>query len=94
MVESHINACLYGVLPKVKRTASKFCTRLILYAPKRVLAPNLTVLQEVRDIPIPESIIEKGEPLCSILTMSRTRSSSLQKAEKLAKTIYNRLRPA
>lgn len=94
MVESHINACLYDVLPKVKRTASNFCTRLILYAPKRVLVPNLTVLQEVRDVPLPESIIEEGEPLCSILTMGRTRNSSFQKAEKLAKTIYNRLRPA
>ncbi|MGQ9506838.1 MAG: ATP-grasp domain-containing protein [Candidatus Bathycorpusculaceae bacterium] len=94
MVESHINACLHNVLPKVKDAASNFCTRLILYAPKRVLVPNLTVLQEVRDIPLPESIIERGEPLCSILTMGRTRNSSLRKAEKLAKTIYDRLREA
>lgn len=94
MVESHVNACLYGVLPQVKSSASNFCTRLILYAPKRVLVPNLKVFQEARDIPIPESIIEEGEPLCSISAMGRSRGSSFQKAEKLAKSVYNMLCPA
>jgi methenyltetrahydromethanopterin cyclohydrolase len=94
MVESHINACLYGVLPQVKTTASNFCTRLILYAPKRVLVPNLTVFQEARDIPLAESIIEKGEPLCSVLAEGKSRDSSFRKAEKLAKLIYGKLHPA
>jgi predicted ATP-grasp superfamily ATP-dependent carboligase len=94
MVESHINACLYGVLPQVKTTASNFCTRLILYAPKRVLVPNLTVFQEARDIPLAESIIEKGEPLCSVLVEGKSRGSSFRKAEKLAKLIYGKLHPA
>ncbi|MEM2972127.1 MAG: ATP-grasp domain-containing protein [Candidatus Bathyarchaeia archaeon] len=94
MVEAHINACLHGVSPHVMDVASVFCTRLILYAPKRVSVPNLTVFQEARDIPVPESIIEEGEPLCSIVAIGKTRDSSIQKAEGVAKSVYDRLCPA
>lgn len=88
LVESHINACLYGSLPKIKKKKPTFCTRLILYAPKRVIAPNLTGFREVRDIPLPGIIIEKGEPLCSIITEGKNRKLSFQKAKKMAKSIY------
>jgi len=94
LVESHIKACLDGSLPNISRKKSIFCTRLILYSPKRVKVPNLTRYLEVRDIPLPESIIEKGEPLCSILTMGKSRDSSFRKAEKLVRLIYSMLSPA
>jgi len=88
LVESHINACLYGSLPKIKEKKPTFCTRLILYAPKRGIAPNLTGFREVRDVPLPGIIIEKGEPLCSIITEGKNRKISFQKAKKIAKSIY------
>ena len=88
LVESHINACLYGSLPKIKEKKPTFCTRLILYALKRVIAPNLTGFREVRDVPLPGIIIEKGEPLCSIITEGKNRKISFQKAKKIAKSIY------
>jgi predicted ATP-grasp superfamily ATP-dependent carboligase len=93
LVESHMRACLYGELPTV-RSPSKFCTRLILYAPKRVFAPDLAALQDAVDIPLPNSIIEEGEPLCSILAGGKSRNSSFRKAESLARRIYGRLREA
>ncbi|MGQ9641733.1 MAG: ATP-grasp domain-containing protein [Candidatus Bathycorpusculaceae bacterium] len=93
LVDAHIKACLYGEMPTIKKS-SKFCTRLILYAPKRVIVPDLTVLQEVWDIPLPNSIIEEGEPLCSVLTEGKSRDASLRKAEEKAKLVYARLRPA
>jgi len=94
LVKSHINACLNGSLPTIKEKTSTFCTRLILYSPKRIIAPDLTALREVRDIPFPESIIEKGEPLCSVITEGRSRDSSFREGRKLAKSIYNVLHPA
>lgn len=94
LVESHINACLHGSLPNIKEKTSTFCTRLILYTPRRIIAPDLTAFREVRDIPLPESIIEKGEPLCSIITEGKNRDFSFQNARKLAKSIYNMLHPA
>jgi predicted ATP-grasp superfamily ATP-dependent carboligase len=92
MVEAHVEACLYGEMPTIRK-ASKFCTRLILYAPKRVIASDLTVFEDVWDIPLPNSLIEEGEPLCSVLTEGKSRDASLQKAEEKAKSIYCRLRP-
>jgi predicted ATP-grasp superfamily ATP-dependent carboligase len=94
LVKSHIDACVNDFLPTIKRKTSTFCTRLILYAPNRVIVPDLTVFQEVRDIPFPEIIIEKGEPLCSIITEENDRILSFQKAKKLAKSIYGMLHPA
>jgi len=93
LVESHINACLHGSLPTIKEKTSTFCTRLILYSPKRVLAPGVTLFHEVRDVPLPESIIEKGEPLCSIIAEGKNRNFSFQKARKLAESVYNMLDP-
>lgn len=94
LVESHINACLHGSLPTIKEKTSTFCTRLILYSPKRIITPDLTPFWEVRDVPLPESVIEKGEPLCSIITEEKNRNFAFQKARKLAESVYNMLNPA
>jgi predicted ATP-grasp superfamily ATP-dependent carboligase len=94
LVKSHINACLHGFLPTIKKKASTFCTRLVLHAPERVIAPDVTVFREARDVPLPGIIIEKGEPLCSIITEGKNRKLSFQKAKKMAKSIYATLHPA
>ncbi len=94
LVKLHINACLHGSLPTIKEKTSTFCTRLILYAPKRVVAPDLTIFREVRDIPLPSTVIEKDEPLCSIIAAENSRLPSLQKAKRTARRIYEMLRPA
>ena len=94
LVKSHIDACLHNSLPTIKEKTSTFCTRLILYTPERIVTPDLTVFQEVRDIPLPGAIIEKGEPLCSIITDGKNRKLSFQKAKKLAESIYSILHPA
>lgn len=94
VVESHVNACLHGSLPTIKERTSTFCTRLILYSPKRIIAPDLVAFREVRDVPLPECIIEKGEPICSIITEGKNRNFSFQKARKLVKSIYNMVHSA
>jgi predicted ATP-grasp superfamily ATP-dependent carboligase len=93
LVNAHVKACLCDELP-VTRPSSKFCTRLILYAPNRVITPDLTTLRGIWNIPPPHSIIEKGEPLCSVLTEGENREASLHKAESIAKVIYSKLQSA
>lgn len=93
LVRAHINACIHGSLPTLQKKNLIFSTRLILFAPKPVIVPDLTIFKEVKDIPFPKTIIEKGEPLCSIVTERSSRDNSLQKAKKLAKVIYGRLSP-
>jgi predicted ATP-grasp superfamily ATP-dependent carboligase len=91
MVEAHMKACLQGILPIIAKKTAAFCTRLILFAPQRLVAPDLSVLEEVRDIPIPEVIIEKGEPVCSIVVDEAKREVSLRKAMTTVKQIRKSL---
>lgn len=94
LVKSHIDACLHDSLPILKEKTSNFCTRLVLYAPERIVAPDLTVFPEVRDVPLSGAIIEKREPLCSIITAGKNRKLSFQKGKKLAQSIYGMAHPA
>jgi predicted ATP-grasp superfamily ATP-dependent carboligase len=93
MVEAHMKACLQGILPIIAEKTAVFCTRLVLFAPQRLVAPDLSVLEEVRDIPIPEVIIEKGEPVCSIVVNEAKREFSLRKAMTTVKQIRKSLQP-
>jgi len=91
IVEAHVNACIKGILPTTLKKTSVFCVRLILFAPERSIVPDLSTFEEVRDIPLPGVIIEKGEPVCSIIIEEKTRSSALKKARTTAKLIYGKL---
>jgi predicted ATP-grasp superfamily ATP-dependent carboligase len=93
MVEAHMKACLQEKLPTIAKKTAVFCTRLILFAPQRSIIPDLSVFEEVTDIPIPEVIIEKGEPVCSIMIEGADRNSSLRKARIIAESICKSLQP-
>lgn len=94
LVKEHINACIHNSLPIIEERSSNFCTRLILYTPARVIAPDLTYFRGVRDIPLLSTIIEKGEPLCSVIAVGNSRRVSLRKAKRTAQKIYTMLCPA
>jgi len=91
MVEAHVKACTNGLLPRIPSTIPKFCTRLILFALHRSVVPDLSRYAEVRDIPLPGVIIEKGEPVCSIIAVGKDRDSSLAKARNVAERITSSL---
>lgn len=93
MVEAHTKTCLQRKLPTIVKKTAVFCTRLVLFAPQRSVVPDLSVFEEVRDIPIPEVIIEKGEPVCSIVTEGADRNSSLGKARTISEPILESLQP-
>ncbi len=94
LVEAHVNACLYNFLPNTREKIANVCARLILYAPERVLVPDLTIFTQIRNIPLPECIIDKGEPLCSVVVEGKTRAQVLYEAKEIAKKIYSMLRSA
>ena len=90
IVRTHMKACFEVSLPKFVNKPSVFCARLILLAQKRLIAPALTNFDQVRDVPMPGAIIEKGEPICSIIIEEETRNFALEKAGILAKLIRER----
>ena len=89
LVEMHIAACLQKKLPKKIAHSSRYSTRLILYTPNQIIAPNLVSEPYLTDIPFPGSIIEKGEPFCSIFTEGETRNQSYSKAKEIANNVFN-----
>ncbi len=93
MAEAHMRTFIQGRLPSIAKRTAGFCTRLILFAPQRSVVPDLSVLEEVRDIPMPEVVIEKGEPVCSVVTEGADRNSSLRKARIISGSIYKSLKP-
>ena len=95
LVDAHVKTCIEGTLPSYnnKKKPTDCCVRLILYARHRSIAPDLSSLEEVRDIPFPEVFIEEGEPLCSIVVKEKKRSSALKRAKKLAKFVYGLAKP-
>jgi predicted ATP-grasp superfamily ATP-dependent carboligase len=95
LVDSHIDACLGNTLPPLGETHNfnSCCIRLILYAQERSVVPNLSDFEEVRDAPLPRAIVEKGEPLCSIVVERETRVSALKKAKALTRRIYGAVEP-
>lgn len=91
MVKTHIDACTLGILPKIEKYRC-YCSRVILFARERSRIPDLTAFKNVRDIPLPGIIIERDEPVCSIITMGQTRQSSYTTAMENAESIYIELR--
>ncbi len=88
LVETHVKACLRDVAPVIKNITGGAFTRLILYSPKKTKAPNLTSYESLRDIPVPGVTIEKGEPVCSVLTEGNSRKESYENALLEAEKIY------
>jgi len=84
LVEVHVKAVTKGLLPKVPNLISGSCTRLILFAPHRSVVPDLSRCPEVRDVPYSGVVIEKGEPVCSIVAEGKDRDSSFDKAKCVA----------
>ncbi len=87
VVRLHAEACVQGILPSIVKNTSFFCVRLILFAPHPSITPDLSTFKEVRDIPLPGVIIEKGEPVCSIFVKGSSKQSLLKRAIEIAQTI-------
>jgi len=91
IVKAHVKACTEGGLPTIIKKPTACCVRLILFASRRSIVPDLSTFVEVKDIPLPEVVIEKGEPICSLVVEGADRDSSLREANKMAGLIFRLL---
>jgi len=91
IVKAHVEACTKGVLSTVIKKPSSYCVRLILFASRRSIVSDLNPFVEVRDIPLPGVVVEKGEPVCSVVVKGPDRDSSLREARKISELIFGSL---
>lgn len=93
IVEVHVKACTEGTLPTTINNPSTYCVRSILFASRRSIMPDLNTLVKVRDTPLPGVVVERGEPICSVVVEGADRDSSLREAKKISELIFRSLQP-
>ncbi|MEE8168630.1 MAG: ATP-grasp domain-containing protein [Candidatus Hydrothermarchaeales archaeon] len=85
LVDAHIKACEGELMPA--SIAKGYSIRLTIYAGERsIVCGDLALL--ARDIPCRDVVVEKGEPITTVVTWSPTRSAAILEAKEQAKRIY------
>jgi len=88
-----VKACTRGELPVSIVKPERVCLRLVLFAKHRLVTPDYSVIKECRDVPFPGTVVEGGEPLCSIVTQDRSRDIVVEKARQISTEIYSSALP-
>jgi len=93
LVETHVRACQDRILPHLPLETKGFCIRLVLFAKQRSIVPDLGGFGECRDVPFSGTVVNRGDPLCSIVVQGRDGSCILERAKEISSSIYNSLLP-
>ena len=90
MAEAHLHAC-EGDLNNIP-LPQKFAVKMIVHAKYRSLVGNLN-LKDLNDLPGSEVIIEKGEPVATVLTSGKLLENTIFSAKKIVSNVYQNLNP-
>ncbi len=90
MIDAHIKAC-QGELIETP-IIQKYCVKKILYAPERSLIGKIN-LPGVYDIPLENTIIEKGEPVVTVLGSGTVPNKAFFEANNLIEKVRKLMRP-
>lgn len=91
LVSEHIRAC-HGELPEKIPKPKGYAVKMIVYAKHLSKIPDLSKLKNVFDITPPSTIVDRGEPICTVQIHKSTREKAVRKAWKQVKTIYGLIR--
>jgi hypothetical protein len=87
LVSEHIRAC-HGELPEKIPKPKGYAVKMIVFAKHLSKIPDLSKLKNVFDITNPSTIVDKGEPICTVQIHESTREKAIRKAWKSVQTIY------
>ncbi|HHT19070.1 MAG: ATP-grasp domain-containing protein [Euryarchaeota archaeon] len=90
MAELHLKAC-QGHLMKVS-LPERFAVKMIIHAQHRSQVGNMH-FKGIHDLPNQGVIIEKGEPVVTVLTSSPHKEDAITSAQKLVQRVYTSLKP-
>ena len=91
LVGTHVKACRDGILPNLSLETEGFCVRLVLFAKQRSVIPDLGVFDECRDVPFPGTVVDRGDPLCSVVVQGRDRGLVVERTKEISSSIYKML---
>jgi predicted ATP-grasp superfamily ATP-dependent carboligase len=93
LVKLHIEA-FNGNLPEKPLESKGYAVKMILYAKKRIIVPNLSQMPHIVDVPVEGIILEPSNPVCTVFVTGPERETTLKKAKTLANHIYGQLTSA
>jgi len=92
LVRLHLDAC-QGKLPPHPPRHRATCARVIVYARRRCLIPDLQGIPGLVDIPAPGSHADPGDPICTVNHTAPNRQQALQGAWRTVSQVYSLLKP-
>jgi predicted ATP-grasp superfamily ATP-dependent carboligase len=90
LIDAHIKSCS-GELIEIPEV-EKYSVKEIIYAPERLSVGNINI-PGVYDIPRKHTIIEKGEPLVTILQTGETCQDAVNKVNKVLGKVKENIYP-
>ena len=90
MIDAHIKAC-QGELIKAPEV-EKYSVKEIIYAPEKSLVGNINI-PGIYDIPREHIIVEKGEPLVTIVQTGKTCDEAINKVNLLRNKVKENIYP-
>jgi predicted ATP-grasp superfamily ATP-dependent carboligase len=90
LIEAHIKSCS-GELIEIPEV-EKYSVKEIIYAPEKSIAGKLNI-PGVYDIPQEQAIIEKGEPLVTILQTGKSCADAINKTNYLRNKVKENIYP-
>ncbi|MGQ9642064.1 MAG: ATP-grasp domain-containing protein [Candidatus Bathycorpusculaceae bacterium] len=90
LIEEHIKACS-GELPEKVPEPEGCAVKMLVFAKKKSVVPDLSGLKFIFDIPHPGIIIDKGSIVCTVQLFSESRKKAVSTALKTVSEIYRRI---
>jgi uncharacterized protein len=91
----HLAACA-GSLPGAVEAPEDFRGKAIVYAPRRVTVGQTSgwIARGIRDVPPPDSTIQEGHPICTVLARESSRAACRARLQAEADAILAACSPA
>lgn len=91
MAETHINAC-NGNLKEITKPIN-FAMKMIVFAKIQSVVGDIK-FKGVHDLPLKNSIIERGEPVATIVSSGKLMKDTIYKGKQLVDSVYSNLQGA
>lgn len=90
MAQTHINACDGSLIETIKPRC--FAMKQIVFAKERSIVGNMKH-EGIYDIPPKNVIIEKGEPVVTLINSGQVLENTLKTGQELVSSVYENLQP-
>lgn len=88
LIELHVDACLNLPLPRVQ-PPRKIGIKRIVFAPQSLICGELSSMPGVYDVPFPQNVVRRGEPVCTIQLTGKSRESLKEKVDQTVQQVLN-----